>query len=654
MSEPAKAVFLSYASQDAEAVERIAAALRAAGVEVWFDKNELVGGDAWDAKIRGQIKSCALFVPVISAHTNARREGYFRREWKLAVDRTHDMDEALPFLVPVVIDGTTDAGAFVPEKFREVQWTRLPGGETPAKFCDRINALLRGDSAPARPRATAPTPPPATAAPPPSRAAGNPAWLKALVVALALGAFVLVAWWGLRPSPAAPALASAEKKSAPVAPAAAAPEFPRDPELRRVDAMINGTEANSEDFALAEEIVKKALAKNSTDPEAVTMMARVQVSYLYRGFDRSDERRATARRYAERAVQLAPHQPEALGALGVFQVQRGGNSALACELLNQAIQLRPDVPFYYRHRDNALFLDPRVPSEAAIASAEQTAARFPRDALAQYELARHYRDLGRIADCERAIDRTLALEPIANAIGWKSRIALNIRGDFTETKTLLDRIPPRMRSLERVVISRWLYAICGTDRADGIEALQSLTNSWVEDFYYVGPKSLLMAALLEASGKRESARLQYEAALAELRDRQARAPSNLSLRYLEASALLGLGRADEARAAHRVAMEAVARPYRYDLFETWWFSDIPRCLLLDDRATALQLLREAASGSAWTPSGRASAEVGSNNVRTALRQAMRQDVRMAPFRDDPEIATLLADPKPESPAPPAR
>ena len=93
-SQPApanRAVFLSYASQDAEVVERIAVALRAAGVEVWFDKSELTGGDAWDAKIRGQIKSCALFVPIISANTNARREGYFRREWKLAVDRTYDM-----------------------------------------------------------------------------------------------------------------------------------------------------------------------------------------------------------------------------------------------------------------------------------------------------------------------------------------------------------------------------------------------------------------------------------------------------------------------------------------------------------------------------------------------------------------------------------
>ncbi len=50
------AVFLSYAPQDAEAAWRIADALRAAGVEVWFDQSELRGGDAWDHKIRQQIQ----------------------------------------------------------------------------------------------------------------------------------------------------------------------------------------------------------------------------------------------------------------------------------------------------------------------------------------------------------------------------------------------------------------------------------------------------------------------------------------------------------------------------------------------------------------------------------------------------------------------
>jgi hypothetical protein len=39
-------VFLSYASEDVGATERIATALRGAGIEVWFDRSELRGGDA--------------------------------------------------------------------------------------------------------------------------------------------------------------------------------------------------------------------------------------------------------------------------------------------------------------------------------------------------------------------------------------------------------------------------------------------------------------------------------------------------------------------------------------------------------------------------------------------------------------------------------
>lgn len=66
-----KAVFLSYASQDGLAAEQLCQALRAAGIEVWFDRSELRGGDAWDASIRKQIKACALFIPVISHNTRS-------------------------------------------------------------------------------------------------------------------------------------------------------------------------------------------------------------------------------------------------------------------------------------------------------------------------------------------------------------------------------------------------------------------------------------------------------------------------------------------------------------------------------------------------------------------------------------------------------
>jgi TolB-like protein/Tfp pilus assembly protein PilF len=136
------AVFLSYASQDGAAAQRICDALRASGIDVFLDQSELRGGDAWDQKIRHEIHRCALFIPIVSQHTQERLEGYFRREWKLAIDRTHDMAEQKPFLVPVVIDGTRDQDAIVPDVFRTVQWTRLPAGETPAAFVERIRGLL--------------------------------------------------------------------------------------------------------------------------------------------------------------------------------------------------------------------------------------------------------------------------------------------------------------------------------------------------------------------------------------------------------------------------------------------------------------------------------------------------------------------------------
>ena len=148
MTDPGRAVFLSYASQDAEAAQKIYEALRAGGIEVFLDQSELRGGDAWDQKIRHEIHDCALFIPLVSQHTQERLEGYFRHEWKLAIERTHHMAEQMPFLVPVVVDGTGDREAFVPDAFRALQWTRLPGGETPPAFVERIKRLLSPELSP--------------------------------------------------------------------------------------------------------------------------------------------------------------------------------------------------------------------------------------------------------------------------------------------------------------------------------------------------------------------------------------------------------------------------------------------------------------------------------------------------------------------------
>jgi len=71
-----RAVFLSYASQDAEAARRICDTLRASGVEVWFDADGgLEHGDEWDAKIRRQIKECVRCIAAIPASVSFSHQG---------------------------------------------------------------------------------------------------------------------------------------------------------------------------------------------------------------------------------------------------------------------------------------------------------------------------------------------------------------------------------------------------------------------------------------------------------------------------------------------------------------------------------------------------------------------------------------------------
>jgi TolB-like protein len=160
MAESTKAIFLSYASQDATAARSIGEALREGGLEVWFDQSELRGGDAWDEMIRRQIAECAVFIPIISANTASRLEGYFRLEWTLADQRTQRMARTKTFIVPVCIDATPESSLDVPESFVRVQWSRLPSGTTAPAFVERVRSLLSAEklSAPIAPPPTSSIP----------------------------------------------------------------------------------------------------------------------------------------------------------------------------------------------------------------------------------------------------------------------------------------------------------------------------------------------------------------------------------------------------------------------------------------------------------------------------------------------------------------
>ncbi len=138
---PAGAVFISYAIEDLPAVTRLKAGLDAAGLPVWFDMDQLGAGDHVERTIRRNINDCSCFVALISKNTEKRKAGYFWREWNRALDRDASISPSTRFLIPVLID-ETEKPSEVPDRFREVFYTKLPDGDVTPEFVKSIRDIV--------------------------------------------------------------------------------------------------------------------------------------------------------------------------------------------------------------------------------------------------------------------------------------------------------------------------------------------------------------------------------------------------------------------------------------------------------------------------------------------------------------------------------
>ncbi len=137
-----QSVFISYAREDVKAAEELRISLTAAGIPVWFDNEALRAGDSFNPQIEQFItRGCSAFIAVVSKTTEERHEGYFRREWNLAIDRERGMHFERRFILPVIVDETLEPKA-VPPRFTELNYTWLPGGRVTPVFIRDIQNLL--------------------------------------------------------------------------------------------------------------------------------------------------------------------------------------------------------------------------------------------------------------------------------------------------------------------------------------------------------------------------------------------------------------------------------------------------------------------------------------------------------------------------------
>ncbi len=629
MSEPTKAVFLSYASQDAEAARKICDALRAAGVEVWFDADGgLEHGDEWDAKIRRQIKECVLFIPIISANTQAREEGYFRIEWELAAERAMGIASGVAFILPVVIDDTREPDALVPDRFRKVQWTRLRDGTVPPEVLQRFLKLwshrtgaLKHEAAhqemePGRPRpgergegAASPVIPKAT------RRVPAAAWIGALVIALGLVSFV-----ALRPKPNAGAGTRPPTSEKSAAPSEA------DQLIVRAYAFFGKMNYTRDKLAAAEDLTRKATEIASDSARAWAARAYVQSSYILRGWDTGEKRREDTQTFANRALALDANETTAMLAL-TYVLNRQRAFAQAETLARRAIALRPDD---YRPRTaltTAVVGQGRTAE--ALAIAQENVRLFPREPLTHYDLALGYLIRGDLETALAGFEAALAVQPFASALLQKTTLLVLVRHDVPAARATLDQLAPDDRTEDRAVgVALWL-ALVERNPARVQEAAGLTARNYFEDTVVRGAKAWSLAFAYQLAGKESLARQQWQAAEVVLRQRLRDHPEATDDQARLAVTLAWLGRTDEA--AREIApWESAAReqpsPRSAYLLAQYYTA-------LGDAAKAAPYLAQAMKLRPFVS-----------------KNSLRLDPQWDKLRGQPEFEALLTDPKKETTA----
>lgn len=139
------AVFLSYASEDRETVDRIRTQLEQSNIDTWMDERALEPGDEFQAVIQENIRNASFFVAVISRSLSRddKLHRFLFREWKWAEDANLDRRKDERYLQALVIDNTPAGAKFVDAPYRDLHWTQYRDGRLPDNFIALLSKGIR-------------------------------------------------------------------------------------------------------------------------------------------------------------------------------------------------------------------------------------------------------------------------------------------------------------------------------------------------------------------------------------------------------------------------------------------------------------------------------------------------------------------------------
>jgi hypothetical protein len=446
------------------------------------------------------------------------------------------------------------------------------------------------------------------------------------IVGVAAVALALWQPWRAKEKPASPALPAAV--AAPAAPISEARKL-----VAQARALFDdGDEANHENFFLADDLLKKAQALDSTDGEIWAAEAELSADMIIPSYDRSASRLQLLRTQAERAVKLAPDSTEAQLAYASYLTTASFLTPDRERIAGEALSLVRKLNLAPAQQSRGWRLEMyclvnlgRLDEWIAIIGRENAPqGRDPRlldRATGQCIFA------GRYAEAENFNNRALAIRKTGRALMMDVLLKLIWRGDLDGAAAALADWPSWLTLEDRGAFQASQVWLWRREPQKAVALLAPVSRDFLNDSWYLGPKAVLVALAQEMAGNAQAARAAWEdTKRVTTRVTGEQLTDQRALAY-KAIAMARLGETAEAETLYRQLDQTKS------LRSEFWSSAAPSALL------------RFALGHGDEVVAKFDKELRANSVRTAApspQAALRLNPVFDPIRATPEFQKWMA------------
>jgi serine/threonine-protein kinase len=306
-------------------------------------------------------------------------------------------------------------------------------------------------------------------------------------------------------------------------------------------------------FEKAEQLYEQATELDPNFARAFASLAWVH-DWMYHTYDPTPARKEKARAAADAAIRLQPDLPEAHLALGFYYYYCERNYEKALDEFAIAKRSLPNSAEVYM----AIASIERRQGKWAESTAnfEKAASLSPKDAFVLVNLGDNYRANKNFEAADKIFDRAIEAAPSSlNARGEKGKLALDLKGDFSEIEKQLMQMTPLDDPEGLVALGRAKILMLQRKFPEALAILNQLPQEAIHDGTAPVPKASLEGMLYLFQGDKAKARAAFQRALP-FAERSLRESPNDAGRHIQLGFILtGLDRKEEAIAEGKRAVE---------------------------------------------------------------------------------------------------